>query len=128
MVGQTLGQLRVAEPSEAIVVTLEVGSALSLKLSGQPLAAVQTDLDIEGKPGLDAGVDPPELGMDVVLVEMEALARPQFQPALAAILGEVVLEAAARLHDGEHANQPRVDGMLLKQLLRKSLFVGRTRG
>jgi hypothetical protein len=127
LVGQALRELGFAKPCEAVVVALELSFALGLELSSQPLAAVEADLDVEGKPGLDAGVDPSELGMKAVLVEMEALARPQFQPAQARVLGEVVLEAAAGFDDGEHADQPCVDRMLLEELPSEGLFIPRAR-
>src|SRR6185312_7307425 len=127
LVGQALCELGVAESGEAVVVAFEVGFALGLELSSQPLATVETDLDVEGKPGLNACVHPTELGMEVVLVEMEALARPQFQPALARVLREVVLKAATGLDDGEHADQSRVDRMLLEELSSERLFIRRAR-
>jgi len=61
--------LGVAEPDEAVVEAVEVASTLLLELVGQPLPSVEANLDAEGKPGLDAGVDPAEDRVPVVLVE-----------------------------------------------------------
>ena len=53
--------------------------------------------------------------MEPVLVEVEALARTQPEPALGAVRGSMVLEAHARLHRREHADEPLIDGMLREQ-------------
>jgi hypothetical protein len=47
-VHQALGQGGVAQPGKAVVVTGEVGDPAALQLAGQPLAAVEPNLDIEG--------------------------------------------------------------------------------
>jgi hypothetical protein len=51
-----LNQFGIAQPCEAVIGPLEVGTALPCQLPGHPLAAAPADLNIEGEPGLDTGV------------------------------------------------------------------------
>jgi hypothetical protein len=50
LIHQALGEERVAERREAVVDALEVGSALTFELAGEPLAAVEANLDVEREP------------------------------------------------------------------------------
>jgi hypothetical protein len=72
-------------------------------------------LDVEGKPRLDAGTTEAEARMHDVLVQMQALARPQPQPALLSLRRAVILERLTRLERGEHADQALLDRLLTKQ-------------
>src|SRR5206468_1279139 len=110
-----LGEGGVAETGEAVVVAEEVVAALLLELARQPLAPVEADLDVEGEPGLEAGAHEAEDRVSPVLVDVQALARPQAEPPLGAVLGAVVLEAHAGLDDGERADEAPLDRVLLEQ-------------
>src|SRR6266851_3367280 len=105
-------------------VTDEVGAALPFELTGEPLPAVEPDLDVEGKPGLEPGAEEAEDGVKVVLVDVEALARPQTKTSFAWVRRAVVLEAHAGLDGAEGADQASLDRMLLEQSVGQSLFVG----
>src|SRR5713226_1165725 len=124
LVHESLSQSGVAERGEAVVVTDEVGAALPFELTGEPLPAVEPDLDVEGKPGLEPGAEEAEDGVKVVLVDVEALARPQTKTSFAWVRRAVVLEAHAGLDGAEGADQASLDRMLLEQSVGQSLFVG----
>jgi len=79
-VHQALGQGGVAQPCKAVVATGEVGGSAALQLAGQPLAAVEPNLDIEGKPGLDAAADETKARVEIVLVQVQALSRLKRKP------------------------------------------------
>jgi hypothetical protein len=123
---QALGELRVAEVGEALVVALEVGVAPALQLMGQPLAAVEPDLDVEGEPGLEAGAEEAEDRVPVVFVEVQALPAPPAQAALGGVRGAVVLEAHAGLDALEGTDQAFRERMLGEQAAGELLFVDRT--
>ena len=98
--------------------------AIRLSPSGQPLAAVEADLDVEREPGLNAGVHEPEARMKEVLVEVKTLAGDEPQAPLAPILGAVVFEAHARLDHREGADESFLHRMLGQELPRKLLLAG----
>ena len=98
--------------------------AIRLSPSGQPLAAVEADLDVKGEPGLDAGVHEPEARMQEVLVEVKTLAWNEPETPLAAILGAVILEAHARLDRREGADEPLLHRVLGQELPRQILLAG----
>jgi hypothetical protein len=91
---------------------------------GQPLAAVEPDLDVEREPGLQTGADEAEDRVSAVRVDVQALARPQTETALAGIRGAMVLEAHAGLDGLERADHPGRDGRLGQQAAGELLFVG----
>ena len=54
---------------------LQVIQTGSLHLSRQPFPSVEANLDGEREPGLNAGIEKAENGMDLVVVEEQAFAR-----------------------------------------------------
>lgn len=126
LVHEALGQSGVAERGEAVVVTDEVGAALPFELTGEPLPAVEPDLDVEGEPGLEPGAEEAEDGVEVVLVDVETLARSEAKPSFAPVRRAVVLEAHAGLDGAKGADEAALDRMLLEQAMGESLFVGPT--
>jgi hypothetical protein len=78
-VGEGLAQRRdrreVIDPGD-LVVAAPVADPGPIHLPRQPLATVDVDLNLVGRPGLQAHVHPPELGIDQVQVRVQALARP----------------------------------------------------
>src|SRR5574341_1568139 len=106
---QALGEGGIAESGEGLVLPLEVGVAAAVELLGQPLAAVEGDLDVEGEPGLQASAEEAEVGVAVILVDVQAGPAPQAQAALVPVRGAVVLEAATGLEGLEGADQALVD-------------------
>ena len=111
---------------EAVVVTREIGVPAPLELARQPLAAIEADLHVEGEPGLQPGAHEPEDRVEEVLVDVQALARTQAQPALARVGRAMVLEAHAGLDGPEGTDQPLLDRMLREQFARQVLLVDRS--
>src|SRR6266480_688113 len=85
IVHQVLRELGVSKPGEAVVRTFEVVLAFAQQLTGKPLASVDTDLNREREPGLDAGVHETELWIKPVVIEMKTLARMEPQSPLGEI-------------------------------------------
>src|SRR5262249_41512500 len=81
------------------------------------------NLDIEREPGLDPAADETKARVEIVLIQVQALARLQAQPSLGRIRCAVVLEGHARLEHTEHTNQPALERMLLKQAARQGFLV-----
>src|SRR4051812_7877771 len=81
---------------------------MSGKASNEPFSAVETDLDLEREPGLQADVEPAEGWVHVVVVQVRALARLGADGAGAGGSGRPV-ERPARLHALQHADQPALD-------------------
>src|SRR5207247_3412815 len=80
LVHQLLRPPVIVDPTEAVVVPPVADSRL-IHLPRQPLPSVQTDLNGEGKPSLDACVHESELRVHPVVIKEQALARfaGQFQ-------------------------------------------------
>jgi len=78
-------------------------------LAGQPFPAVQADVDVEGEPGLDAGVHEAEDRVDLVVVQMQALARPVAHLQLPALGVGDDLERHAGIDAAQDADQPLLD-------------------
>jgi hypothetical protein len=77
-VHQPLRLVGILKPGEAVF-TPDVAEAGLVHASGQPLAAIQADLDPERGPGLDAGMHEAEQRVDLVVIEEQALARGGFK-------------------------------------------------
>ena len=124
LVHQALCELGVLQPREAVVGALE-RRAPAGEFPGQPLPTVDADLDVEREPRLDAGVHEAEVRVQEVLVEVQALARDQSEPAGGTVRRLVVLEAHAGLDRLQDADEPVVDGVLLEQEPGELFLVGR---
>src|SRR6476646_1336835 len=85
IVHQALREFGVPEPCEAVVCALEVVLALAQQLTSKPLAPVDTDLNVEGEPSLDAGVHEAEAWIEPVVVEMKTLAGMESESAFFAV-------------------------------------------
>jgi hypothetical protein len=59
-----------------LVIAAPIADPGPIQLARQPFPAVDVDLDLVGRPGLDPDMHPPELGIDEVQVIVQALARP----------------------------------------------------
>ena len=59
-----------------LVVTAPIADAGPVHLPRQPRAAVDVDLDLVRRPGLQAHVHPAECGIDPIQIMVQALARP----------------------------------------------------
>ncbi len=58
-IGEVLGPMEVFEPQEGVVLLGEP-DAVTGELAGQPFVPIEVDLELQGKPGLDADVDQAE--------------------------------------------------------------------
>jgi hypothetical protein len=118
-VGEPVRQLlcrgRVVDRQEGIV-ELDVADASSIELASEPLVPVDVDLDREGEPGLDPNVEEPENGIDQVVVDEEALAPRRHDPRLALSVRDP--EATAGFDGGDHADEPFVDVVAIRDLTR----------
>src|SRR6266571_4315134 len=75
----------------------------------QPLPAVEADLNREGEPGLNAGVQETEDGMNGGVIQEQALAHTRLELQMLGGPVAVDLEAAAWLDAGQHAHRPLSD-------------------
>src|SRR5262245_20722960 len=82
-----------------------------IQLAGEPLAAVETDVDADGKLGLDAGVHEAEDRVDLVVVEVDALTLPVVDLQLPGLMVLANIERHARIDAAEHADQPFPDAV-----------------
>src|SRR5919204_4740273 len=80
LVHQFLCFLKIPDPGKTVFQTM-ISNARSIHLSGEPLASVEADLDVEGEPGLNPGIHEAELRIYEVVVQEEAfpLAKPEIQ-------------------------------------------------
>jgi hypothetical protein len=78
------------------------------QLPCQPLATVEAHLHVEGEPRLETGVHEAEPRVNEVLVQVQALPGPEFQPALLDVPRAVVLEAHARFGRLEETDEARL--------------------
>ena len=107
-VGHPLGAGGIVDGDEGVV-DLAIADVVPVHLPGQPVVAVEADLDGEREPGGDANVQEAELAIDEVEVQTQALAagRNDARPTLA--VGQ--LEALAGLDGRQDAHQTFADGV-----------------
>ena len=72
-VSELLSPFAVADPQKGVVL-FSVFDAVLIHLPGQPLVTVQTDLNHQREPRLNADVHQPEFTVDEVVIKTEALA------------------------------------------------------
>lgn len=70
LIGQALSLFRTGDFDKGIIELLE-GHISAAHLDGEPVMAVDGNLDDEREPGLDADVDEAEVGMEEVIIEAE---------------------------------------------------------
>src|SRR5262249_41600881 len=105
--GKALSQLlsfgRVVQLRQGVVVLYEADPCL-VKLSCQPVMAVDVDLGGEGEPGLHADVTQAELRIEEVKVQHTLLPPGEGQPGTALAVEE--LDGAAGFHAAQDADPP----------------------
>ena len=84
-----------------------VAQLIPVHLAGEPFPAIESNLDLEGEPGLQAHVHPAEGRVQVVVVQVQALARLAADGAAAVAIGHPV-EGPARLEAAQDADQARL--------------------
>ena len=111
--GEGLGAPRVLDAQESVV-ALPVGNCVLAEFAGQPVVAVEADLNREGKPGLQAQVHEAQLPVNEVEVETQALASGVDETRTPLAIDH--LEALAGFHRGKDADEslrnPVADGNL----------------
>ena len=103
LVGQALGAGSIVDLGEGVVV-LDEADAFREELPGQPLVAVDVDLDREGEPRLQADVDEAELRVEEV--EVEDALRPPREHQARPVLAADQLDGAAAFLDAENGDDP----------------------
>ena len=104
------------------VVIARVGHLALIQLARQPLAPVEIDLDFKREPTLETDVYEAELGVQVIQIEMQALAK------LAAHFQFMRLGVAfdpkrpARFDHGEDTDQSRCHAVLVRDFPRPVFF------
>src|SRR5207244_12160858 len=88
----------------------------------QPLAAVEADLDRERKPGLDARMHEAEQRMDLVVVQVQALAAARLEIDELALALPHDLVAQAGLDGADPADQALADPVGPSDLARHRLL------
>mgnify|MGYP003336573480 CR=1 FL=1 len=111
MAQQRLRPHRIADPHEAVVTLVKAQSRLG-HLAGEPLPAVQADIDGEGKPRLHPHVQQTELGMQEVMVQVRAPAWLQHQIEHLRLAIAPHRVRGARLDRTEHRDQPLLEPVL----------------
>jgi len=99
------------------VVDLRVVDTALRQLAGQPLVAVEVDLNLQWEPGLHAHVDETQFPVQEVVVQMQAFALGRLHVGLPS--GEAQRERAARLEGREDAHQALRDALALGDLARR---------
>src|SRR4030095_15221359 len=124
---QALRLLQVRDLRETVV-ALDVADASPLQLLRQPLATVDTNLNSERQPGLQAHVHQAKLAVQIVKVKVQALTffRHQFQLLRGPVLPQI--EGLARFDTGKHTYQPLLDAVPLHDLQCQFLFRSFRRG
>lgn len=123
LVHEGLGFGGVAQLGEAVVPTA-VGKAFAIHGSRQPFAAVETDLDREGQPALNAGVHEAEEGVDQVMIECQTFTETRNEFQFLNVPVAMDIETATGLDTGEDSDQSGGDPVALGDLASESFFVG----
>jgi hypothetical protein len=72
LLGELARLLPVLDPDKAII-PLPVSDPYLIHLPSQPLAAIEANVDAEGKPGLHPHMELTKLGVLIVMIEVGAL-------------------------------------------------------
>jgi len=124
LIEEVLRQFWGVDTGETVVGLFE-SYPMAQELAAQPFAAVQTHLHVKREIGLKPQVHEAEVRVEVILVNVEALARPQLQTAFLELGRAMILEAHARFDGFERADQSRLrQGMLVQQGTGEILFAG----
>lgn len=120
-IGEALGGGGIVELGEGVVALNEAELA-AVHLPGEPVVAVDVDLDGEGKPGLDADVHQSELGIEEVVVEDALRPRGEGEPGPIFALKE--FDGAAGFHDLKHGDEAFALWTLAEQFLDEWFLLG----
>ena len=118
-VGETLSAASVFDPEKGVVLAA-ILDPLLVHASSEVLVGVETDLHREGEPSLYADVQKTEVSVDEIEIQAQTLAlgSDDLGPSLAVL----DLEAHARFHSGEHADEAVRDPISLSDPLGLIIF------
>ena len=122
LIHQFLRFWKVLDPGKTVV-QAEVFNAGFIHLPRQPFAPVEADLDVEGEPGLNAGVHPAELRIDEIVVKIQAPPRPQFDVQFFRFGVALHLKAHTGLDARKNSDQAAGDTVLGRDLLGSSFLI-----
>src|SRR5208337_4800962 len=104
---------------EGVVVLAKAELALS-KLAGQPVVAVDVDLDCEREPGLQAEMNQTAIGIEEIIVQYAM--RPARENQARSSLAMNQLDGAASFHDLQDGDQSFAETALADGVLDELLF------
>ena len=107
VVGQFLGARPIVDPHEGII-GHGVADAIRSQFARQPAMAVAIELQAERRPGGNAQVDQPELGVLEVEIVVQTLAAVRPDESLVCLLVVPGLVSIAGLHGGDDVHQARM--------------------
>ena len=90
--------------------------------SGQPFSPVETNLNVERKPRLDAAVHEAEERMDEVVIEVEAFSEAGDKSQLPFVAAARDIERVAGLNTGNHADEAPVHPIFQRRFTGHSFF------
>ena len=122
LVAEFLGSLVVFQLQEAVV-ALPIAQAGGVELAGQPLAAVDRNVDREREPGLQAEVHEPELAVLQIEVVVQALLSPSAELQHSPLGIAVNFVGEAGFHGTEDTNQAFLDAVAFCNLASQA-FLG----
>ena len=110
LIHEGLGLGGVGELNEAVIAPA-AGEPCTIHRSGKPFTAVETDLDAQRQPALDARAHESEDRIDQVMIESQAFAETgdQFQPM--GVRVAVDIKTPARFNRGEHGDETFLDAV-----------------
>jgi hypothetical protein len=114
-VHQLLGVLIILDPHKSVPL-LKVFQPVLIHLPGQPFPSVETDLYVEGKPGLKPRVHPPQLGMNLILIQHVR------RPLSPDVVRRSMFEDGARLQTANRT-RPSAGGGVIDSRLRRGAAV-----
>ena len=120
-VHEGLGLLDILKPRETVLFS-HVGETGLVHQSGQPFSAVETNLNVEREPRLDAAVHEAEERMDEVVIEVEAFSEAGDKSKLLFVAPARDIERVAGLNTGNHADEAPVHPILERRFTGHSFF------
>ena len=108
LIQQVLGAPQIGHPQKGVLLLL-IRETRLIQLFGQPMSAVEANIDLEGKPGLQTQVHEAELGMLEIEIKMAALARLNLYFKVFGLGVSDDLKGHARFDAIENGNEPLSD-------------------
>ena len=123
-IGQILGLVKIFQVGKAVI-DLAVTQPLLIHLTGQPVMAVEADVDEKGKPGLQPKVQQSKASMLNVEVQVQALAQLQVRFELLGLVIASHFVGPARFYTAKDCYQALFNAVALSDFARQ-LFLGQS--